>query len=271
MGLLTVLGLKRQGYFIPYRYADDGSATFGRAGYPAIAAALNEARPAFEQALQAIEAVADDLQRIGPDVPPEPRWNQDWFPRLDAAVAYAIVRQYRPRQILEVGSGHSTRFLARAVRDGALTTEITSIDPAPRAVIAGLPLRQIKSTLAKAGRELFASLRAGDVLFVDSSHILMPGSDVDIILNRVLPALPSGVLVHFHDVFLPDDYPESWEWRGYNEQNAVAALLHGGGYDVLFASHFVSVAMRHKIVGSALSRLPLNPGVFESSLWLRKR
>ena len=58
----------------------------------------------------------------------------------------------------------------------------------------------------------------------------MPGTDVDFLLNRILPALPAGVLVHVHDVFLPDDYPADWEWRGYNEQLGVAALIQGRGF-----------------------------------------
>ena len=73
-----------------------------------------------------------------PDTPPEPRWNQDWLPRLDALAAYVTVRQVRPARIVETGAGHSTRFLARAVRDGGLNTEITSLDPEPRATLNGL-------------------------------------------------------------------------------------------------------------------------------------
>jgi len=80
-----------------------------------------------------IEDLAPELEAIGADRPPQPRWDQDWFPRLDAAAAYAIVRKTQPRRIVEVGSGHSTRFLARAVADGKLETEITAIDPQPRA------------------------------------------------------------------------------------------------------------------------------------------
>ncbi|MFX7914564.1 class I SAM-dependent methyltransferase, partial [Acinetobacter baumannii] len=82
---------------------------------------------------------------------------------------------------------------------------------------------------------VFAALAAGDVLFIDSSHVLMPGSDVDLLFNQVLPRLKPGVLVHIHDIFLPDDYPASWGWRGYNEQQGVACLLQGG-WRLLWAS-----------------------------------
>ena len=84
--------------------------------------------PAFAAHLEAIEALAPALEAIGGDSPPAPRWNQDWFPRLDAAAAYTMVRRHRPARIVEVGSGHSTRFIARAVADGALRTRIIAID-----------------------------------------------------------------------------------------------------------------------------------------------
>src|SRR6185503_4717515 len=75
--------------------------------------------------LSSIENYRAELEAIGFEPPPAPRWNQDWFPRLDAAAAYAMVRITQPRRIVEVGSGHSTRFLARAVADGGLATRIT--------------------------------------------------------------------------------------------------------------------------------------------------
>ncbi|HEX6114775.1 MAG TPA: class I SAM-dependent methyltransferase, partial [Geminicoccaceae bacterium] len=117
----------------------------------------------------------------------------------------------------------------------------------------------------------FLGLRPGDILFVDSSHILMPGTDVDWLLNRILPGLTAGVLVHFHDVFLPDPYPAAWSWRGYNEQQAIAALLQGRTYDCLFASHYVATRLADRLERAVLSRLPRSADALESSLWLGKR
>ncbi len=96
----------------------------------------------------------------------------------------------------------------------------------------------------------------------------MPGSDVDWLLNRVLPELAAGVLIHVHDVFLPEPYPADWAWRGYNEQQALAALLQGGGYAVRFASHFVATQRRERLAQGLLGRLPQG---LASSLWLEKR
>ncbi|MCW5752917.1 MAG: class I SAM-dependent methyltransferase [Alphaproteobacteria bacterium] len=271
LGLPTLLGLARRGWFIPYRYAAALPAPGRVPSYDALAGRLRAAEPAMLELIDMMDDLAAALLAIGDAPPPAPRWTQSWFPGLDAAAAYALVRSRRPALIVEVGSGHSTRFLARALADAGGEGRLLAIDPAPRAVIAGLErVEYHRNTLHAAPAELFARLAPGDMLFIDSSHVLMPGSDVDHLLNRVLPRLPSGVLVHFHDIFLPDDYPAHWAWRGYNEQQGVAPLLHGGGYEILFASHHARQRLGNRLGRSALARLKLPEEALESSLWLRK-
>lgn len=270
MGLRTVRGEAREGVFIPYRYADGLPEPGSLEPYPAVEARLEVAAGDFRALLDAAGGFADDLARIGPDAPPAPRWNQDWFPTLDALAAYTLVRTAGPARIVEVGSGHSTRFLARAVADGGQATRITAIDPAPRASIEGLDLDIVRATVDGADPAVFAALQPGDVLFIDSSHILVPGSDVDLLLNRVLPALPAGVLVHVHDIFLPDDYPADWGWRGYNEQQGVAPLLTLANWRPLWASHYVATRMADAVAASVAATLPAVDGARPASLWLLK-
>jgi len=217
--------------------------------------------------LSLIEKYETQLLAIGSEPPPAPRWNQDWFPRLDAAAAYAMVRATKPWRIVEVGSGHSTRFLARAVSDGGLDTRITAIDPRPRASIKGLELEWLQTHVETLDERPFSALAANDILFIDSSHQRKPGGDVEFIMNEVIPRLPPGVRVHFHDIFIPDDYPRQWAWRKYDEQQAVAALIGKGVFSVEFASHPV---VKERKLGGVLARLPLVPGAVESSLWLTK-
>ncbi len=269
-GLATVLGLAPRGFFIPYRYAGAVTPPGGRASYGAMERLFDGASAGFSQRLDGLAAYRGALRAIADAPPPAPRWEQDWFPRLDAAMAYAMVRTHAPKRIVEVGSGHSTRFLARAVADGGMATRFTAIDPAPRAALAGLGVEIVRETVQRAATAPFEGLAAGDMLFIDSSHILMPGSDVDFLMNRVMPALPAGVVVHIHDIFLPDDYPRSWAWRGYNEQLAVAALLSGGGYRPLFASRYAVTRMAEAVAASAAGGLPIIAGALESSLWLEK-
>ncbi|MDP6563753.1 MAG: class I SAM-dependent methyltransferase [Alphaproteobacteria bacterium] len=270
-GLLTVLGLARQGFFIPYRYADTLPHPGTVPSYPASADRLAESEADFAAFLDVMDGLADAYRAIGDEPPPAPRWTQDWFPTLDAAAAYAMVRQRAPARIVEVGSGHSTRFLQRAVEDGGLATRITAIDPAPKRFAERLDIDFHRATLGQVGLTPFRELAAGDMLFIDSSHILMPGSDVDDLFNRVLPLLPAGTLVHIHDIMLPDDYPHDWDWRGYNEQLTVAVLLSSGAYQPLFASHYVASRMADRLAASVVATLPGKAHAHPASLWLLKK
>lgn len=270
LGLPTVLGLKPRGFFIPYRYADTVAKHSSRPPYAAMEGLFKACEPAFREMIGHLERLSSTLAAIGNEPPPAPRWNQQWFPALDAAAAYVSVRRAPPARLVEVGSGHSTRFYARAVADGGLSTAITAIDPAPRAEIGRLRVELIGETVQNAGLAPFSALVPGDILSIDSSHILMPGTDVDFLLSRVLPSLPGGVRVHIHDIFLPDDYPESWAWRGYNEQLGVAALLQGGGWRVLWSSRYVAAHMAEDVANGVMPLLGWTPGGLDSSLWIEK-
>ncbi len=265
MGLQTVLGLRRRGLFIPYRYAESLPDMPGP--YAEIEALLAERRPAFDQVLDLIDVYGADLAALeGP--PPEPRWAQDWYPRLDAAAAYALARSAPPKRVIEVGSGHSTRFLARALKDSGAAATHLCIDPAPRAALLDLPVDWRNEVLSETHLPLFSALEPGDIAMFDSSHILAEGSDVDIQLNRILPALKPGVLVHIHDVFLPDPYPRDWKWRGYAEQSGLGGWIAGMGAEVVFASRFASTRMKAED-RPAIATLP-STGAPSSSLWLRR-
>ena len=262
----TLFGRAR-GFFIPYRHA---AGVRPPQAYPALARRFEAARATFLGGLDVIAEHRTTLLAFSGGKPPAPRWAQDWFPGLDAAFAYALVRERRPGRIVEIGSGHSTRFMARAVADGKLATQITCIDPDPRATLDGLAVTWHRHRLEETECAL-DTLAAGDVLFVDSSHILMPGTDVDHVLARILPVLPAGTLVHFHDIFLPDPYPAEWAWRGYNEQNAVAGLLAGSGFDLVWGSAWIRHNMGAEIAARGLDAIPMPAGALPASLWLVKR
>lgn len=260
MGLQTVLGARRQGFFIPYRYAESVKAP---GPYPALEALFSAHEDAFRGVLDEIEAHADALTALkGPA--PKPRWDQDWFPRLDGAAAFALVKSRHPKRIIEVGSGHSTRFLAAA---GNAT--ITCIDPQPRADFGDLEIDWHQGVLDESHFALFDALEAGDIAFFDSSHLMMPGTDVDMIFNRIIPRLKPGVLIHIHDILFPDPYPDSWEWRGYSEQNALGGWLLSGALTPVFSSRYAATRMG-AVNSGVLSRLPFKAGAIETSLWVQK-
>ena len=257
--------MAKPGFFIPYRYHD----SVHPISYPSCHAVLSRKLASFGNWIEIIESFGAAFARFG-GAAPSPRFEQDWFARLDLMACYAIVRQEAPRRIIEVGSGHSTRVMCRAIADSGNPCELTCIDPSPRATIKALPIQHISKLVNEADDALFDQLQSGDILFVDSSHLAQPGTDVDYLFNVIIPRLPRGVLIHIHDIFLPDAYPEVWRWRGYNEQLLVAGMITSGSYSALFASHFI---LQHTSLisnGSIIGCAPLKPGALETSMWLRK-
>jgi hypothetical protein len=264
-GLATLAGRPR-GWFIPHRYAVDVAPP---TVYGALLPVFEAATPGMLALLAEAAAFMPEFARFG-GAPPNPRFEQDWFPRLDAAIAYTLMRRMRPVNVVEIGSGHSTRVLARAIADGHLTTRLTAIDPAPRADLAGLAIDLVRAPFQKAPRDAVERLGPGDFLMIDSSHVMMPGSDVDLLFNDVMTRLPAGVLVHVHDVFLPDAYPAAWKWREYNEQNALVGPLATGGWKLLWSSHWMATRRASDLARTPLGALPLPAGAFETSVWMER-
>jgi predicted O-methyltransferase YrrM len=260
----TIVGLKPYGYFLHYKYASGAPPL----PYPALEPYFAASTPAFRPLLAAMDRYGPDMRRFE-TIPNGPYW-LGMFPPLDAAAAYTIVRETKPQQIVEIGSGYSTSFLAQAVIDGGLTTKITCIDPQPRAKLAHLPVTHLKSRFEMVDQSIFASLRAGDIVFIDSSHIGMPGTDVDRLFLDVMPRLEPGVLVHVHDIFLPDTYPEDWTRRAYNEQMLIGMLIQGRGWEIIFPSFYIWTRHRAELDAIDLSRMDFGRDPSGGSIWLRK-
>lgn len=200
-----------------------------------------------------------------------------YFSYGDAIVLHCLLRRLRPARLVEVGSGFSSavvldtndRFLDRA-------TEVTLIEPHPERLhaLAGdlgtSGARVLASPVQDVDPAVFESLGPGDILFVDSSHVVKAGSDVQLLLLHVLPRLRPGVVVHFHDVFYPFEYPREWIDRGvsWNEAYALHAFLaFNTEFEILLFNSYLAACHRE----AAAAALPLwdrDPG---SSLWLRRR
>lgn len=164
-----------------------------------------------------------------PEDPREPFWSNAWFPPLDGATLYLMVAEHHPRTYLEVGSGNSTKYVRRAIRDHGLSTRIVSIDPEPRAEVNELCDEVVRQRFEDVDLALLDQLGPGDMMFVDNSHRGFTASDVTVFFTEALPSLKPGVLWGLHDTFLPHDYPAEWNDRFYNEQYYLMCYLLGGG------------------------------------------
>jgi len=204
----------------------------GKPPHPAISAYLARDQDAYRATLTSLSAFSGPLGKVSDKGdkarPGEPFWNNPFFTSLDAITLYSLLGVRKPRRYIEVGSGHSTKFARRAVRDLSLSTEITSLDPAPRSSVDALCDRVIRQPLENADLSLFDELDAGDFLFIDNSHRVFQNSDATVFFLDVLPRLKPGVVVHVHDIFWPFDYPSIWRARYYSEQYVLAAFLLAG-------------------------------------------
>ena len=121
-----------------------------------------------------------------------------------------------------------------------MPTRLISIDPSPRVEIGKVADEVIPQSVAEVALDYFAGLSPGDILFFDGSHLCFQGSDVHHFFLRILPEVPRGVLVHVHDIFLPDEYPEHFDIRYYNEQYIMAAfLMHNAEWTVALPVHYL--------------------------------
>ena len=218
----------------------------GQPPHEALYAIIDTHRDAYAALLEQALGHRERLVRI-PDASRAtdaalPCWNNGFLPRLDIVMLYAMLATGKAHQYVEIGSGNSTKVANVAKTNHALDCRIISIDPAPRAVIDDLADEVLRMPFEDNDQGWVRSLQSGDIVFVDNSHRVFPNSDATVFFMELLPALPPGVLVHVHDVFLPYDYPQDMCDRFYSEQYMLAAFLlaNPGKYIPVMPNYFVA-------------------------------
>jgi hypothetical protein len=203
--------------------------------------------------LRTFSKFRDEFDRF-PTAPPAERdrfyLGNGLFDGVDALVAYCMVRHFQPRLIIEVGSGFSSLALGEASSKNGFAP-IICIEPSPRDFLRrGFPGLQtlIEKNVQEINLEFFSQLQSGDILFIDSSHAVKIGGDVNYLFLEILPRLKPGVIVHVHDIFLPFEYRRDWvmdEFRFWSEQYLLQAFLSFNlEFEILMANRYVA----HKYV-----------------------
>jgi hypothetical protein len=244
---------------------------------------LNVAR-----SLEFLTRLAETYQAELAQIPYEPSddpqqffLNNSAYRAGDAEVLYSMVRHYKPRKIIEIGAGHTTLLISQALRQNAAESggrrcEFVSIEPYLPPYLDPAPpesSRIINQELQDLPLDEFASLGDGDILFIDSSHVVKIGSDVVYEYLEILPRLQPGVIVHIHDVFLPYEYPRAWTHTArffWNEQYLLQAFLQfNEAFETLLPLYALYKAhpetFRALIPGCQRDSIP--PGAF----WMRRR
>jgi hypothetical protein len=202
-------------------------------------------------------------------------FGNNYYSYTDGIVLYAMIRHFKPRQIIEVGSGYSSALMMD-VNELFFGNRIGLhfIEPYPDRLYSLMPEKDKRSAtvMEKPVQDIdpgfFRQLGAGDILFIDSSHVSKCGSDVNYLLFEILPMLNSGVLVHFHDVFYPFEYPKDWVLSGWNwneDYLLKAFLMYNNAFTIRFFSNYLHV--HHQGAFREMPMSYLNTG---GSFWIEK-
>ncbi|MFJ8102452.1 class I SAM-dependent methyltransferase [Lysinibacillus sp. NPDC096212] len=198
-----------------------------------------------------------------------------FFEFFDAATLYSIIKSLKPKRIIEVGSGFSSSVMLDARDKLNLNMKLTFIEPFPDR-LNGLLTRTDKenstiivSKVQDVHLDIFRNLEAGDILFIDSSHVSKIGSDVNYLIFEVLPELKKGVIIHFHDIFFPFEYPKEWLYKGYywNEAYILRSFLqYNRNFSIMYWNDFIYQKQQDKLKDKYLSI----DKSFGGSIWFKK-
>jgi predicted O-methyltransferase YrrM len=202
-------------------------------------------------------------------------FENNYYSYTDGTVLYSMMRHFKPERIIEVGSGHSSALMMD-VNELFFQNSISLnfIEPYPERLYSLMSEedRQQSVVWEKPVQTMdpafFGQLRPGDILFIDSSHVSKCGSDVNFIFSEVLPSLNKGVLVHFHDVFYPFEYPKEWVLggRSWNEDYLLKAfLMYNREFPIRIFSNYLHI--HHKDAFKDMPLTYLNTG---GNIWMEK-
>lgn len=220
-----------------------------------------------------------DVPQEAPGGPPRYHWKNDFWGDTDAVVHYGLLRERKPRRIVEVGSGWSSLLMAQALarneEEGAPAAIVDQVEPFPRKeLLRALPADWAlhETILQRAPLEIFEALGDGDVCFYDGSHVARTASDVVWFFFEVVPRLKPGVLVHVHDIFWPSDYPDEWIFdraQTWNEQYLFQAfLMYNREFEPLICNAALAQCRQAELTELLEGTAAKAHGV---SVWLRRR
>lgn len=199
-----------------------------------------------------------------------------YYSYTDGVILYSIMRHFKPRKIIEIGSGFSSAVMLDTNELFFKNQiDLTFIDPYLDRLFSLITeedrkkIKVIESDVQLISLDIFRKLESGDILFVDSTHVTKTGSDVNYILFEILPILNSGVLIHFHDVFYPFEYPKQWVFKGYNWNEVYilkAFLMYNDKFEIKVFSEYLHKHHKDTFIEFPLSYL--NTG---GNLWIEKK
>lgn len=206
-------------------------------------------------------------------------YNNITFGSGDSEYLYNIIRHFRPACIIEIGSGNSTLIARSAIKknneeNSNYTCEHICIEPYEQPWLEKLDAKIIREKVEDIDRGFFDQLKANDILFIDSSHIIRPQGDVLFEYLTLLPGLNSGVIIHIHDIFSPRDYLDQWVYESHimwNEQYLLEAFLSmNDKFEVIGSLNYLRHNYRNAMAG-ACPVFAKQPDREPGSFWIRRK
>ena len=202
--------------------------------------------------------------------------NNSYYAYGDGIILYCFIRTFKPKRIIEIGSGFSSALMLDVnEKHFQNSIKISFIEPYPEVRLNNLlkeselsSVDLIAKRVQQVPIENFKKLEKGDILFIDSSHIVKTGSDVHYIINRILPVLNEGVLVHFHDIHFPFEYPKKWvlDGFGWNETYFIKSfLMYNDRFKIVFFTDYL-----YRFNKDLFEDMPLVNSSPGSGIWLEK-
>jgi hypothetical protein len=206
-------------------------------------------------------------------------FDNDTFRAGDSEYLYNVIRKFKPKRIIEIGSGNSTLMAIEALSKNKeenpnYSCEHICIEPFERPWLEKLNIKLVRQLVENVDKNLFKSLGPNDILFIDSSHIIRPQGDVLCEYLEILPLLNPGVIIHVHDIFSPRDYPSSWimnDMKLWNEQYLLEAFLsHNKDFKIMGALNYLKYHSPQAL-GQACPVFGSNISTYEpGSFWVQK-
>ena len=204
------------------------------------------------------------------------QFENTYYSYTDGIILYSMIRHFKPKNIIEIGSGFSSAVMLDTNEiffDNKI--DLTFIEPYPERLFSIMTegdknsIEVVSNEVQSIPLETFKKLEAGDILFIDSSHVVKTGSDVNHILFNILPILQKGVLIHFHDVFYPFEYPKEWVFAGrnWNEDYFLRAfLMYNNNFKIRLFSEYI-----HRHHKDAFKEMSLSYNNTGGNLWIEKK
>jgi len=205
-----------------------------------------------------------------------PRQNSG-LAQVDAFVLYAFIREKKPKNMIEVGSGESTMIALAAIRKNAeegFACKFTAIEPYPKAYLQKIEDRDFLLIAKKVQDVDMSVFLETDILFIDSSHVSKIDSDVNYEILNIVPRLKVGAMVHWHDIMIPAEYPRAWiesTTQFWNESYIVHAfMLHNRAFAIRWASKYMQLLHPMQLYAAVPFFVPEDPNEQLSSFWVQR-